>query len=125
MKKRLLSAFLMGCVVFSSMACMLFLGWPRGPLYFHPDALPPAQAGVPYEAKVSTSNNETPAGDFSVSEGALPPGLTLEPLKGENAARIFGTPTEAGTYKFKIFVWCYGTNISGQTGEKEYILVVK
>ena len=115
---------LTGSVLLSSVACMLF-GLRRGPLQFQPDTLLAAQAGSAYEARVSISDNATPAGQFSVSEGTLPPGLTLETLQGENTARISGTPTQAGTYKFKIFVWCYGTNISGQTGEKEYTLVVK
>ena len=37
----------------------------------------------------------------------------------------FGVPEESGTYKFIVSVWCYGTNVSGQTGEKEYTLLVK
>jgi hypothetical protein len=121
--KKSLALWLSGMLLFS-LSCALF-GPRRGPLQFEPDALPAAQVGSAYEAKVSISDNATPAGQFSVPEGALPPGLTLETLQGKNTARIYGTPTQAGTYKFKIFVWCYGTNISGQTGEKQYTLVVK
>ena len=120
-------ALLMGSLLLFSISCMLF-GPVRGPLQFQPDTLPPAQVGSAYEARVSISDNATPAGQFSVSEGTLPPGLTLETIRGEkweHTARISGTPTQAGAYKFKLFVWCYGTNISGQTGEKEYILVVQ
>ncbi|HEY6072835.1 MAG TPA: putative Ig domain-containing protein [Anaerolineales bacterium] len=106
------------------MACMLFLP-PRGPLVFSPDALPDAQLGVPYEVKVSLTGNATPAGDFSLSEGALPPGLAMERVEGADQVRISGTPEEAGTFKFKLYVWCYGTNVSGQTGEVEYSLTVK
>ena len=123
MNKKLMMAVI-ACALLFSVACMLF-GPQRGPLQFQPNVLPAAQAGVPYEAKVAISGNVTPAGQFSVPEGALPPGLALETLKGENTGRIFGTPTQAGTFKFKIFVWCFGTNISGQTGEKDYTLVVK
>ncbi len=123
MNKKLVMAVMAPALLFS-VACLLF-GPARGPLRFQPDTLPAAQAGVPYEAKVTISDNATPAGQFSVSEGALPPGLALETVKGEDAARIFGTPTQAGTFKFKVFVWCYGTNISGQTGEKDYTLVVR
>ncbi len=123
MKKKPL--LLLACALLFSVSCMLFYGAARGPLQFQPETLPAAQAGAAYEARVSISDNATPAGQFSISEGALPPGLTLETLKGENSARISGTPAQAGTFKFKIFVWCYGTNISGQTGEKEYTIVVK
>jgi hypothetical protein len=94
-------------------------------LKFDPDALPNAQAGVSYEARISITQNATPAGEFSISEGALPKGLTLEKLPGEDAVRIAGTPEETGTFTFKVFVWCFGTNVSGQTGDKEYTITVK
>ncbi len=122
-KHSLQSGLLAGILLLSTMACMLFTP-PRGPLQFAPTALPDAQVGVPYEAKVSISDNATPAGEFSISEGTLPGGLTLEKVEGEDAARISGTPQEAGAFTFKIFVWCYGTNVSGQVGEKEYTLTV-
>lgn len=124
MKKKPVIMLVTAFTLFASASCMLF-GPERGPLVFQPDSLPPAQTGVPYEVRISISGNVTPAGSFSVQENTLPPGLALEMLKGENAARIFGTPTAAGTYKFKVLVWCYGTNVSGQTGEKDYTLVVK
>ncbi len=124
MKDKFLIACAAGCALLFSIACMLFEA-PRGPLVFQPETLPAAQAGVPYDARILITGNATPAGEFSISDGALPSGLSLEMLKGENAARIFGTPKEAGSFKFKVFVWCYGTNVSGQTAEKEYVLVVK
>jgi len=94
-------------------------------LVFEPDTLPEAEAGVPYEVTVQVTQNETPVGDFWVEAGGLPNGLTLEFVEGEDSARIFGVPQESGTYTFKVSVWCYGTNVSGQEGSKEYILVVK
>lgn len=110
---------------FFTVSCFLFAP-PRGPLKFEPAELPAAQVGVPYDVKVTISDNATPAGQFSIPAGALPEGLALEKVQGEeNAAHIFGTPEEAGTFSFRIFVWCYGTNVSGQTGEKQYSLVVK
>lgn len=106
------------------LACMLFTP-SRGPIQFSPAALPDAQVGVPYEARVTIRDNATPAIDFSLSEGALPPGLTLEKLEKQDVARIFGTPQRAGSFTFKVFVYCYGTNVSGQQGEQEYTLVVR
>jgi hypothetical protein len=41
-----------------------------------------------------------------------------------SAVQIHGTPTTPGSYTFTISVWCYGTNVSGQTGDKQYTLVV-
>ena len=105
-------------------ACSLFLP-ARGPLKFDPPELPGTQVGAPYEARVTVSDNATPPGSFAISEGALPPGLQVEQIEHTNTARIFGTPQQAGTFHFKIYVWCYGTNVSGQTGEKEYSIAVK
>ena len=123
-RPRLTWAMLAGATVLFTVACMLFT--PGGsPLKFEPPVLPDAQVGVPYEARVTISDNATPAGEFSISEGALPKGLALEKVQGENSARVFGTPQEAGTFTFKVFVWCYGTNVSGQVGQKDYSLAVK
>jgi len=106
----------------SSIAC---LQTSRPDLVIAPDVLPDAEAGMPYEVIIQISQNETPVGGFNILEGGLPNGLTLEYVEGENSARIFGVIRESGTYTFKVSVWCYGTNTSGQTSEKEYTLVVK
>lgn len=111
-------------VVFATVACMCSILYPSKPLVFSPDQLPDAQAGVPYEATIRISQNRTPAGSISISEGTLPLGLELVYTQAEDTAKITGTPTQAGTYTFTISVWCFGTNISGQTGEKQYTLVV-
>lgn len=97
-----------------------------GDLKFDPDTLPDAQVGVPYEVDIHVTQNRTPVGDFSISDGALPAGLELKKAdEVEDTAWIIGIPDEAGTFTFKISVWCYGTNVSGQTGEREYSIVVK
>jgi hypothetical protein len=97
----------------------------RPDIVFRPDTLPDAQVGVPYEVEIQISQNETLVGDFYISEGNLPKGLTLEFLQGEDKAKIHGVPEESGTFTFKSTVWCYGTNVNGQEGEKKYTLVVK
>ena len=91
---------------------------------FSPDEMPDAHAGVYYEANIHISNNSTPAGGYDLAEGSLPPGLQLEYVDADYSAWIYGTPTQAGTFPFTISVWCYGTQESGQTGEKQYTLVV-
>ena len=97
---------------------------PRPLLQFLPDQMPEARTGIPYKVEILISGNATPVGNYSVSVGALPPGLELIMAEQLHTARISGTPTQAGTYQFTVSVWCYGTNVSGQTGDKQYALVV-
>ena len=107
-----------------SISCVLF--YPAGgALQFEPEKLPDARLGVEHETKIHVTENRTPVGNFGLSKGALPAGLELIKLEDEeDMASIRGVPQEAGTYTFTVSVWCYGTNVSGQTGEKEYSLVV-
>lgn len=123
-RRQLMFLWVAAGMLFSTVSCMLFTP-PRGPLKFEPAVLPEAQVGVPYEARISISDNATPAGAFSISEGTLPGGLSMEKIDGDDAVLISGTPQEAGSFPFKVFVWCYGTNVSGQVGEKEYTLAVR
>ena len=97
----------------------------RGALQFSPDRLPGAQVGQPYEAIITVSNNATPVGDIFVGGGALPDGMTLDFTRGSSSSgTLTGTPTTAGTYVFTVSAWCLGTNVSGQSGEQNYSLVV-
>ena len=114
-------AFVLALLI-SSLACRALSG---PDLVFTPNTLPQAQAGVPYEVEIQVSQNQTPAGNFYISEGNLPKGLKFEFLQGKDKARISGVPQESGAFTFKASVWCYGTNVSGQKGEQEYTLEVK
>lgn len=93
-------------------------------LGFVPNAMPKGQVGVYYFAIIKITNNKTPAGEFSISMGSLPRGLTLQRLTGQDAVLISGTPQETGAFHFVLNVWCYGTNYSGQTGTKDYVISV-
>ena len=96
-----------------------------GPLTFAPDILPTARAGEMYEARIRITENVTPVGEFSVSNGSLPSGLELEFMDGEDVAFIRGIPEEPGSSSFTVSVWCFGTQVSGQTGDMQYTLVVE
>ena len=110
--------------VIASLSCML-LSASGSSLKFEPDRLPDAQANVTYETQIHVTQNRTPVGDFAISKGALPSGLEMKKVEGlKDTARITGAPTEVGTFTFTVSVWCYGTNVSGQTAEKEYSIVV-
>jgi hypothetical protein len=122
--KKLIILSVILLIALVSISCSLFtLG--DSSLKFEPDVLPNSQAGVAYEAEIRITQNRTPAGDIYISKGALPAGLKLIKVEGEDIAKISGKPEETGTFTFTISVWCYGTNVSGQTGEKEYSITVE
>ncbi len=122
----LLTLLLAGLFVF-----LLWLGWTlthpevSQPLIFSPDQLPAARMSQSYSATITISNNLTPVGDISVPDGALPRGLILHHTRGSSTADISGIPAESGDFKFTISAWCFGTNVSGQTGQQAYSLTVK
>jgi len=94
------------------------------PLLITPASLPEAQAGVIYEVKIQITQNVTPVGDMMIQEGELPAGLEFVFLDGEDAAQIIGVPQDAGVFEFTVYAWCFGTQVSGQTLEKKYRIVV-
>jgi hypothetical protein len=118
----ILSAFVLMVVV--SISCLL-ISHERGPLKFEPDSLPASKINVAYETEIHILQNETPVGEFSISKGALPAGMELVRVAGKDTAKIKGIPEEAGVFTFTVSVWCYGTNVSGQGGAKEYSIVVE
>jgi hypothetical protein len=97
----------------------------RPPLVISPDQLPEAQVGEPYSVTITVSDNETPVYYIAISDGDLPPGLTLTYQENESMAEISGTPEQVGEFTFTIIAACLGTNISGQGGTWEYTIVVK
>jgi hypothetical protein len=99
---------------------------PRPALQFSPATLPDAQVGLPYAATITVSQAVTPVGSASIQDGALPAGLDLALAKTPiNTIQISGMPTVSGTFSFTISVWCYDTNVSGQSATQQYVLVVK
>lgn len=84
-----------------------------------PAATPPtAVAGQSYSFKVPVSGGLASKA-FSVTSGALPPGLSLNASSGD----ITGTPTLAGSYAFTIKVES-GTGSAAQETSRSYSLVV-
>jgi hypothetical protein len=67
-----------------------------GPIINTPAALPDGLVGQPY-AQTIASIRTTGSTSYSVTAGALPPGLTLN-----GSGSLSGTPTTAGSYNFTI-----------------------
>ena len=95
------------------------------PLLITPESLPKEQVGVTYEVKMQITQNVTPVGDMMIQDGELPAGLEFVFLDAEDAAQIIGVPKDTGVFEFTVYIWCYGTQVSGQTLEKKYQIVVK
>ncbi len=83
-------------------------------LTISPAALPAATAGLPYSQALGSSGGTGPYG-FSVTGGALPPGLTLS-----GAGLLSGTPTAPGTFSFSVMA----TDAVGCPGVANYLLTV-
>ncbi|MHC1654666.1 putative Ig domain-containing protein [Stenotrophomonas maltophilia] len=79
-----------------------------------PSTLPAATGGAAYSQTVSASGG-TGSHTFSMSAGALPPGVALS-----SAGILSGTPTSAGSYAFTITA----TDSLGFTGSQAYSFTV-
>src|SRR5580704_12300057 len=82
------------------------------PITISPSSLPYGALGSSYNAQL-TANNGSGSYQWSVSQGSLPPGLSL----GQSSGTITGTPNAGGSYPFTIMVL---DNRSQQTASANY-----
>jgi len=95
------------------------------PLVIEPASLPKGELGADYEVQILVNDNVTPVNQVSISSGALPAGLELIFVDGEDGATIRGVPEETGTFTFTVSVSCFGTMVIGQAGQMEYTIIVE
>ncbi|HUR83688.1 MAG TPA: ice-binding family protein [Thermoanaerobaculia bacterium] len=81
----------------------------------NPPTLPNGTVGTAYNQIISASGGTSPY-TFSVSSGALPTGLALNPATGA----IAGTPAAAGTFNFTITA----ADASGCLGSRPYTIAI-
>ena len=137
-RKNIFSILSMVLIVMVTLACSLFtraqetptpdpyiFSEVTTPLKIEPESLPNAQTGVEYEVEILVSDNVTPVSSVFLSNGTLPAGLELVFVDSEDRVTISGAPEETGTFTFTVFVSCVGTMVAGQTGEREYVIVVE
>lgn len=95
------------------------------PLVIEPGSLPKGELGADYEVQILVRDNVTPISSVTISEGVLPAGLELVFVDNDDSFTIRGEPEETGSFTFTVFVSCFGTMVSGQTGLMEYTIVVE
>jgi hypothetical protein len=90
-----------------------------------PLAIASGTVGEPYNQIFGLSENANGIEDVTISKGALPRGLGVGfDVRGFNFF-ISGTPAEAGTFDFTVFVATEAGLFGGpQTGEQRYSLRV-
>jgi hypothetical protein len=93
-----------------------------------PEQLPNAAVGQVYEAAITATYPEggnVTSLSLSLDSGSLPPGLSLRQTYQGPSAAIFGTPTTAGTYAFKLHAGGENCTMGGcPFGVRDYTLVV-
>ena len=124
--KKAIFIIIFAALAFVTFSCNLVnISLKSDVLQFSPDKLPDGQVGQAYKAVISLSNQRTPAFNMGADKDSLPPGLTGIFDQEKQTYTLAGTPTRAGTFSLTVSAVCYGTNVSGQSGEKEYRLVIK
>lgn len=82
--------------------------------------LPGGGVGVSYTTPLGAIGGEQPYVNWTVSSGALPPGLSLDPTTGI----ISGTPSATGTYSFQVQVQDSGTPQQTATSQQLSITII-
>lgn len=92
------------------------------PPYLNPGPIPSGLAGFVYFADlglpnvtVTSDRDGSPPGTFTVTKGAIPPGLTLDPLYG----LLQGVTTTTGAYPFTVSI----SNVEGSVSVRYDIIV--
>ena len=85
------------------------------PIVLAPTTLPPGQATVAYNQKVTATGGREPY-KYAVTSGALPDGIVLD----ANTGALTGAPKAAGSSTFTITA----TDANNATGSQQYALLV-
>ena len=94
-------------------------------LTISPEDLTPGQIETSYDAEIVISGGATPVGGVYLESGDLPKGLKIEHTRGTSSARLTGIPSQAGKYSFSIGAYTHGTQCTGKSKTREYMLEIK
>lgn len=86
------------------------------PVRLTTDSLSRGRVGTPYSVRLKTKRGILPL-TFSIVDGSLPQGLTLD----QTAGQISGVPTVAGTFNFQVMVVSSG----GSSDQKDLRIKIK
>jgi uncharacterized repeat protein (TIGR02543 family) len=89
--------------------------WTAKDISLPPAALPAGTYGTSYSGTITAASEGTGAYTYSITGGALPPGLLL------SGTTISGTPLSAGTYGFTITAV---DNVSGKAASQTYSIAI-
>lgn len=125
MKKAIFTIIVAALALVTFSCSLLNISSKSDALHFSPDMLPDGQVGEAYKVVITLSNQRTPAFNMGADKDNLPAGLTGTFDQEKQTYTLDGIPGQTGTFSLTISALCYGTNVSGQSGEKEYRLVIK
>jgi uncharacterized protein (TIGR03437 family) len=93
---------------------------PSGITIMTASPLPTGTASLPYAIAFSATGGATPYVGWTISEGTLPPGISLSTLGGVLTALLTGTPTASGTFSFTVQV----TDSVGANATKQFSVTI-
>ncbi|MEX2304020.1 MAG: Ig domain-containing protein [Bryobacterales bacterium] len=89
---------------------------PQGLMIRNDATLPRARVGTQYLAQLNAAGGTQPYRNWRITEGQLPPGITLLPISGQ----LNGAPTSFGTFQFTVAV----DDSAFETASKRFTLFV-
>lgn len=99
-------------------------GQPCGIRFLTQPRLAEGRVGVKYRDVIDVTGGAAPAYFWQLTEGRLPPGVSVTLGRGGQRARVTGTPTVAGRYGFTLVVYEQFDSGLGCSRPREFTITV-